>query len=134
MIVESVLDDKFSLTKGKRYLVIEMSISLLEKRISYSIMRDNDYISPIIVDSANFVVTDNSIPPNWIFDTRKTSEDDIQFVYLAPAPFLDNTPWEFSFWESFHEGHPTETPKAEKIFWEEYNKIAEFHGFPIENR
>ena len=71
------------------------------------------------IDVDKFKIIDPTLPSNWIFDVSP----DAKYLNLAPARWLDDSLWQYSFWESYWDGDAEEQAKARKVFKEEYDKM-----------
>jgi hypothetical protein len=126
MIVESLIDDKNVLTKGKKYPVLEIDISLGgggDKKTYYRILPDfGRTVLPIEVN--NFKIVDPTISSNFTFKITRNELTNREHITIAPARWLDESLWKYSFWESCWDDYGSEEEvKARKVFKEEYDKI-----------
>jgi hypothetical protein len=107
-------EDKDFLTIGKEYLVLE--VLMIENVVKYRINRD-DGGTPVAFKAEQFDITDNKIPSSWIIDYTENNQ-----LWIAPQRWLDDSLWQYSFWEDLLSDTSSE---AEKVYQEEVQKMLE---------
>jgi hypothetical protein len=83
--------ESYSLTIGKEYVVLEVSISP-NHSVYFRLICDNDGM-PALFDSKQFDITSNKISSEWI--VRSGNMDCIKFS----SPF-----WTTEFWDNLYDG------------------------------
>lgn len=86
---------------------------------TYVSIYSNVHDSPVLEELENFEITDNRIPPDWVFQKYESNNN----FFIQPQEFTGN------FWDDYHDGNP----EAEKIFKEVERKIKQFHGDGLED-
>ncbi|MBN8828208.1 MAG: hypothetical protein J0H68_05830 [Sphingobacteriia bacterium] len=112
--IDPITNDKIDncwITLGKEYLVISMDASI-NGPIRFMIIAN--YGSRVVFDSSLFKATCPKIPSNWICKFND------EYILMGPEKWLDNSLWEYSFWESYDS---LTCPEAEKVFKEELEKM-----------
>jgi hypothetical protein len=106
--------DEWVLTIDKEYLVLEI---LIIKGISkYRIIPDDEGM-PISSNADQFNISDNRMYSDWItYFNNKRNE-----LWIAPARWLDEKAWKYSFWEDLC---GDDDVKAKQVFSEEVEKMS----------
>ena len=114
-------DNNSSLTLGKNYIVISISIRPDEKQPLITIRRNDDG-TPCVFSLALFDVIDSQIPQNW--EGYELNSGFKGYYRLQPIKFHGN------FWHDYHDGHE----KADELFEKVYsllNDRAIINGYQV---
>ncbi|MBN8828213.1 MAG: hypothetical protein J0H68_05855 [Sphingobacteriia bacterium] len=96
----------------KVYLVLSLEVTS-KGEIRFIIMTNNGR-TPGVLSSVLFRTTCPKIPSNWVCKYEDS------YLVMGPEKWMDDSLWEYSFWESYHS---LTCPEAEKVFKEELEKM-----------